>query len=248
MYKYKYKYRRQIMNILNAWNKHIPYIRPCYSVSRASSPELLTVLRQHNIPMICHNSKEARLVNHNGLTVMDTIERSRGVRGGGGGRDGRERIIRSMKQFASLTSTATATATPIWIHTSISNDALDETRRMFEYVWANKYILNGIVFDISNFSNPIILPSIYSYKIALDYVFRNMIHPFYKEYNIVTPAIMMDARDLVTSPHHLFELHEYAMSQCKYLWGKSAFRPKVHLQVDRLFDSNLTNEEKAFRV
>ena len=240
-----YRYRRQIMNILKVWNKHIPYIRPCYSVSRASSPELLTVLRQHNVPMICHNSKEARLVNHNGLTVMDTV--GRGVRGGGaggGGGGGQERIIRSMKQFA----TTTSTSTPIWIHTTISNDALDETRRMFEYVWANKYILNGIVFDVSNFSNPIILPSIYSYKIAVDYVFRNMIHPFYKEYNIFTPAIMMDARDLVTSPHHLFELHEHAMSQCKYLWGKSAFRPKVHLQVDRLFDSNLTNEENTFRT
>lgn len=235
------------MNILKVWNKHIPYIRPCYSVSRASSPELLTVLRQHNVPMICHNSKEARLVNHNGLTVMDTV--GRGVRGGGaggGGGGGQERIIRSMKQFA--TTTSTSTSTPIWIHTTISNDALDETRRMFEYVWANKYILNGIVFDVSNFSNPIILPSIYSYKIAVDYVFRNMIHPFYKEYNIFTPAIMMDARDLVTSPHHLFELHEHAMSQCKYLWGKSAFRPKVHLQVDRLFDSNLTNEENTFRT
>lgn len=243
-----YRYRRQIMNILKVWNKHIPYIRPCYSVSRASSPDLLTVLRQHNVPMICHNSKEARLVNHNGLTVMDTV--GRGVRGGGGGGGGQERIIRSMKQFAT-TATATATtstSTPIWIHTTISNDALDETRRMFEYVWANKYILNGIVFDVSNFSNPIILPSIYSYKIAVDYVFRNMIHPFYKEYNIFTPAIMMDARDLVTSPHHLFELHEHAMSQCKYLWGKSAFRPKVHLQVDRLFDSNLTNEENTFRT
>lgn len=235
------------MNILKVWNKHIPYIRPCYSVSRASSPELLTVLRQHNVPMICHNSKEARLVNHNGLTVMDTV--GRGVRGGGaggGGGGGQERIIRSMKQFTATTSTSTST--PIWIHTTISNDALDETRRMFEYVWANKYILNGIVFDVSNFSNPIILPSIYSYKIAVDYVFRNMIHPFYKEYNIFTPAIMMDARDLVTSPHHLFELHEHAMSQCKYLWGKSAFRPKVHLQVDRLFDSNLTNEENTFRT
>ena len=234
------------MNILKVWNKHIPYIRPCYSVSRASSPDLLTVLRQHNVPMICHNSKEARLVNHNGLTVMDTV--GRGVRGGGGGGGGggQERIIRSMKQFA--TTATTSTSTPIWIHTTISNDALDETRRMFEYVWANKYILNGIVFDVSNFSNPIILPSIYSYKIAVDYVFRNMIHPFYKEYNIFTPAIMMDARDLVTSPHHLFELHEHAMSQCKYLWGKSAFRPKVHLQVDRLFDSNLTNEENTFRT
>ena len=235
------------MNILKVWNKHIPYIRPCYSVSRASSPDLLTVLRQHNVPMICHNSKEARLVNHNGLTVMDTV--GRGLRGGGGGGGGgQERIIRSMKQFATTATATAATSTPIWIHTTISNDALDETRRMFEYVWANKNILNGIVFDVSNFSNPIILPSIYSYKIAVDYVFRNMIHPFYKEYNIVTPAIMMDARDLVTSPHHLFELHEHAMSQCKYLWGKSAFRPKIHLQVDRLFDSNLTNEENTFRT
>jgi hypothetical protein len=82
---------------------------------------------------------------------------------------------------------------------------------MFEYIWAHKYIVNGIVFNVNNFSNPLsyIPPSMYSYKIALDYLFRNIIDPFEKEYGIPTPAIMMDARDHITQMSQLEELHSH---------------------------------------
>lgn len=216
------------IQLVQHWNKYVPYVRPCYSVSRATSPELIMFLRHHRIPMICHNTKEVTLVNNASLTLMDNRESRRKRKFD----VGQENIVYSMKQIEKMPNPGSL----VWIHTTISKNAQDETKQMFEYVWANKHILNGIVLDVSTFSNPILLPSIYSYKIAMDYLFRNMIHPFQKEYGIVTPAIMMDGRNLITRPDHLIDLHEYALSRCQYLWGKSTVRPKLHLMVDRLFD------------
>lgn len=219
-------------NLIRIWNKYIPYIRPCYSMSRATSPELINFLRNQRVPMICHNTKETALVNNASLTIIDR-ERTCKREDRRKFDVGQENIIYSMRQINKITGTGAL----VWIHTSVSNNARDETKQMFEYVWANKHILNGIVLDISNFSNPILIPSVYSYKIAIDYLFRNMIHPFQKEYGITTPSIMMDGRNIITRTDHLFELHEYALSRCQYLWGKSMVKPKVHLMVDRLFDS-----------
>lgn len=229
-------------NLIYLWNKHISYVRPCYSVSRATSPELVDFLRHHRVPMVCHNAKDANLVNNASLTIMDRggVDGSR-PRCGSHRRIGEENIVYSVKQMDKTirvrTGTGSGTGALVWIHTSVSKNAQDETKQMFEYVWANKHILNGIVLDIANFSNPILMPSIYSYKTALDYVFRNIIHPFQKEYNIITPAIMLDGRNIITRPDHLEELHEFSLSRCQYLWGKSPVRPKIHLLVDRLFDS-----------
>ena len=106
---------------------------------------------------------------------------------------------------------------------------------MFEYIWAHKYIVNGIVFNVNNFSNPLsyIPPSMYSYKIALDYLFRNIIDPFEKEYGIYTPYIMMDGRENITRPEHLYELSEIV--------NEPMNRDKRGLLmiVDALFDGHL---------
>lgn len=217
-----------VSKVFQQWNKCLPYIRPVYAVSPASSPDLVSLLRSQRIPMICHNAREVKLVNHAGLVVVD------GKRIGN-----HECIIRSSKPPTILTSSV-----PVWIHTKISNEGIDQTREMFEYIWANKYILNGIVFDISNFTHPIqsIPPSMYSYKVAMDYIFRNIVYPFQKEYGIHTPAIMIDGRNHIQRLEHLFDLHKQGMSQCKHLWEKQPHpqvnRPKLHLIVGSLLDNS----------
>jgi hypothetical protein len=147
--------------------------------------------------MICHNARQASLVGDDSLVIA-------GRRFVGSN----EYIVRSVGEIA-----APPRATPplLWVHTPISHDGIHNTREMFEYIWAHKYIVNGIVFNVNNFSNPLsyIPPSMYSYKIALDYLFRNIIDPFEKEYGIPTPAIMMDARDHITQMSHLDELHSH---------------------------------------
>jgi hypothetical protein len=219
-----------ISKVFQEWNKCLPYIRPWYAVSPASSPDIVSLLRNHRIPMICHNAREVKLVNHAGLVVVD------GKRIGN-----HECIIRNSKPPATLTSSV-----PVWIHTKISNEGIDQTRKMFEYIWANKYILNGIVFDISNFTHPTqsIPPSMYSYKVAMDYIFRNIVHPFQKEYGISTPAIMIDGREHIHRLQHIYDLHDQGLSQCKHLWEKQpqsqpqVNRPKIHLIVGSLLDNS----------
>ena len=89
------------------------------------------------------------------------------------------RNVNDIKQLTTTTTQARARVPPplLWVKTTISNEGVERTREMFEYIWAHKCILNGIVFDIHNFTNGYIPPTMYSYKVATDYVFRNMVLP-----------------------------------------------------------------------
>ena len=210
----------KITGLFQEWNKNLPHIRPCYSVSRRTSLDVISLLREQRIPMICHNARELKMVNDNALVIMDSGKRTK-------------YIARSMKAF-DLPKSDTL---PVWVHTTISNNGIEDTRRMFERIWADKCIFNGIVFDISNFTHPLqsIPPSLYSYKVALDYILRNMVVPFEKEYGITTPAIMMDGRNTIIQMRNLYELNEVALSCVQYR-GR---RPELRLIVDSLIDDIL---------
>jgi hypothetical protein len=107
---------------------------------------------------------------------------------------------------------------------------------MFEHIWAHKNILRGFVFNIDNFTDSArgsIPPSIYSYKVAIDYMVRNMTRPFESEYGIQTPCIMLDGRRVITRIKHLEELKmniEPVISSSK--------DTEFQLIVDDLFDHN----------
>lgn len=74
-------------------------------------------------------------------------------------------------------------------------------------------------------------PSIYSYKIALDYLVRNIVRPFECEYGISTPCIMMDGRGHITRIEHLEELR-VSIEPLNSLSKETDFK----LIVDDLFD------------
>jgi hypothetical protein len=221
----------KITGLFQEWNKTLPHIRPCYSVSRRTSPEVISALREHRIQMICHNARELKMVNDDTLVVMDNGKRTAY----------NEYIARSIKTFdmpksATIVGHGYPSLLPVWIHTTISNSGIEQTRKMYERVWADTRILNGIVFDISNFTHPLqsIPPSLYSYKVAIDYILRNMVDPFEKEYGIITPAIMMDGRNTIIQMRNLYDLNEIALSSVQYR-GRGR-RPELHLIVDSLID------------
>ena len=195
--------------IFREWKNQLPFIKPCYSVSDASSRAILSVMRENRIPMICANPRQVSFVDDHSLVIENNRFGTN------------EYIARNMKDLVSgpassprapASSPRAPASPPLWIHTTISNDGIIQTREMFEYIWAHKYVLNGIVFDVHNFSdkNSSVQPSMYSYKIAIDYLFRNIVHPFEKEYGIHTPSIMIDGRDHITRIDHLNELRYYA--------------------------------------
>jgi hypothetical protein len=146
-----------------------------------------------------------------------------------------ECIVRNMKTLKHIKYPSVSA--PVWIHTTISNEGIDRTKEMFEYIWANKCVLNGIVFDISNFTHPCqsVPPSMYSYKVAMDYVFRNIVYPFEKEYGISTPAIMIDGRHHIKHMRHLYELNEFALSRFRMHHKYPEFRLIVDSLIDSLF-------------
>ena len=212
---------RRLSNLFRELDQQLPHVRPCYAVSSYSSPAVVSFLREHQIPMICHNPRQVSLVGDNSLVIT-------GRRFG----PSNECIVRSVDEIAH----PARALPPLWVHTPISHDGINNTREMFEYIWAHKCLFNGIVFNVNNFSNPstYIPPTMYSYKIALDYLFRNIIHPFEKEYGIPTPAIMMDARDHITQMRHIHDLSSIIVGIRKPLTNH---RPELRLILGSLIDT-----------
>jgi hypothetical protein len=194
--------------IIREWKKSVPFLRPCYAVSDASSRETISILRENRVPMICDHARHVSFVNDYSLVIEG---RRLGTN---------EYIARNVKDLGArapaLASPRAPASPPLWIHTSISSEGIETTREMFEYIWAHKLILNGIVFNIHNFADmsAAIPPPMYSYKVAFDYLFRNVIVPFKQEYGIHTPCIMIDGRDHITRVEHLHELRHSAFD-CK---------------------------------
>jgi hypothetical protein len=183
---------RSFHSLLQEWKRVLPYIQPCYSISNTTTKQSIQLMRNHRIPMLCETPDQVQAANDYTLTIEAS-------------RFGNNEYITRARPNATLSSPMI----PLWVYTKISHDGVDETRKVFEEIWAHKHILKGIVFDVRNFADTTrngITPPLYSYKIAMDYVVRNIVVPFEKEYGIYTPCIMMDGCDNITRPEHLHEL------------------------------------------
>lgn len=203
--------------VLREWKRQLPTIRPCYALSHRSTQQTISLMREYRVPMLCATPGQVSAVNEYTLTIENT-------------RFGKnEYIARKLCDMPTIES-----ATPLWVYTKISNDGIENSRRLFEHIWAHKFILKGIVFDIDNFTDSArgsIPPSIYSYKVALDYILRNIMRPFESEYGIQTRSIMIDGRRRITRVEHLDELKtniDAVVSSSKHT--------EFQLIVDDLFD------------
>jgi hypothetical protein len=206
----------------------LPDVRLCYAVSSSSSPAVISILREHHIPMICHNSRQLSLVGDESLVIAGRRFHS----------SLQESIVRSVHEIKDGPAPAPTPTPLLWVYSAISNDGVAVSKEMFEYIWARKYILNGIVFNVNNFSNRVsaIPPTMYSYKIGLDYVFRNIIVPFEKEYAIQTPAVMIDGRYHITQMSQVDELSSI-LSERKM--SSSQRCPDLHLILGQIIDHPL---------
>jgi len=239
-FSFHHLYRTPLNSVLREWKNILPYIQPCYAVSRRTSKQTISFLRERRIPMICETVGQVSAVNDYALTIE-------------GHRFGtNEFILRNLKELrvssercnGDVSIQYTPVSYPLWVYTKISRDGIEDSRKMFEHIWAHKYILKGIVFDIHNFADTqrgSLQPSIYSYKVALDYLFRNVVEPFQKEYGIKIPSIMMEGRNHITRMEKLHELnmhmHTFSksdrQSEEQMLTSNS---PELRLIVGELFD------------
>ena len=215
--------------VLRQWRRHLPLIRPCYAVSNASTHQTISFMRDQRIPMLCETVGQSNAVNEYSLTIENTRLNRNGVG------VGNEYIARKERDMSSPIG-----STPIWVYTKISHDGIENSRKMFEHIWAHKYLLKGIVFDIHNFTSSVrgsIPPSIYNYKIAIDYVFRNIVRPFEHEYGITTPCIMMDGRRHITRIEHLEQLKTHIAPVLSS--SSTANTTEIQLIIDDIFDSRI---------
>jgi len=227
-----------VQSLLREWKRVLPHIQPCYAVSASSTKQTISLMRNYRIPMLCETPAQVQAVNDYTLTIEAS-------------RFGNNEYITRGRPTATATATATSSAAtssatssavsysstlPLWVYTKISHDGVAQAQKVFEEIWEHKQILKGIMFDIRNFSDTTrnsITPSLYSYKIAMDYVIRNIAHPFEKEYGIYTPCIMMDGRDTITRSEHLHELKDIIRQPA------AVNKRELMLIVDELFDGNL---------
>lgn len=218
----------RVSNVLNELRRCLPYVKPCYAVSPNTPPNLLSYLHEQKVELVCYTPHDIARVKR---LCVDTSTPAAC----------NEYIVSSVddiKQARSHSpSLPRAPAPLLWVKTAVSNDGVERTREMFEYIWAHKCLLNGIVFDIHNFTSGYIPPTMYSYKIATEYVFRNMVLPFEREYGIQTPAIMIDGQDHITQIRHLAELHSYALNETSVISGFTQKKPELRLILGTLFDS-----------
>jgi len=220
-------YRHRLIDLIRHIRRKLPDVRLCYAVSSSSSPAVISILREHRIPMICHNSRQLSLVGDESLVIAGRRFHS----------SLQESIVRSVHEIRVEPSPPL-----LWVYSAISNDGVAVSKEMFEYIWARKYILNGIVFNVNNFSNRIstIPPTMYSYKIGLDYVFRNIIVPFEKEYAIQTPAVMIDARNHITQMSQVDELSSILSERKMSLSSQSSQQcTDLHLILGQIIDHPL---------
>ena len=114
-----------LSNLFRELKQQLPHVRPCYAVSSHSSPAVVSFLREHRVPMICHNARQVSLVGDNSLVIA-----GRWFVGSN------ECIVRSVDEIAGRAPAPAAP--PLWVHTTISHDGINNTREMFEYIWAHK--------------------------------------------------------------------------------------------------------------
>ena len=228
--------KTRVSTVLNELRRCLPYITPYYAVSQNSN--CLTYLKEHNVGLVCYTKDDIMRVKTLGANVVDSSSPMISATG-----LCNEYIVRNVDDIVRIMKYPPASSRGrgpeplLWVKTAVSNEGIERSREMFEYIWAHKCILNGIVFDIHNFTNGYIPPTIYSYKVATEYVFRNIVIPFEREYGIKTPAIMIDGQDHITQIRHLAELHSYALKETSIINGFTQKKPELRLILGTLFDS-----------
>jgi hypothetical protein len=106
---------------------------------------------------------------------------------------------------------------------------------MLNYIWENKCIYNGLFYNLDNFSTGHIPPSLYSHKIALDYVIRNVL-PYADEIGLRTYTIHIDGGREFINASSLTDIHS-VFNDAPHIMRNLARRGiSLQASVDRMFD------------
>jgi hypothetical protein len=112
---------------------------------------------------------------------------------------------------------------------------------MFNYVWENKCLYNGLYYDVNDFSNGHIPASVYSHKIAMKYIFSNLF-PHLDEIRLPLYSIHINGCNEITSVQNIIELNSI-FKQYQIFRNLSRRSIALQMSVDKLFDRQLLTED-----
>lgn len=226
---------RNISNVLQQWKTTVPYITPFYKASINSPQHLLQHFANSNIGVVCSSSTQIcnaspyvcnTLICNTPTRTSIEILYSKHSRVS-------EYTVANIDELKKVHTFMPNAA--FWVKTCVSPSGVNDAKQMLNYIWENKCIYNGLFYNIGNFSTGHIPPSMYSHKIAIDYVIRNVL-PYADEIGLRTYAIHIDGGREFINASSLSDIH-LVFSDAPHIM-RNLERRGIALQasVDRVFD------------
>lgn len=231
---------RVASRVLYNFRKYLPYIQPHYAVSRITTPQTINYFNTENVGIICRSSdhihkvadvstlnikRSNNIICHipsiNKLNIM--ISNNANVT---------EFIVDNIADLKRISDYSPSAA--FWLKAKISHDGISTIKPMFDYMWAYKRLYCGLVYNINNFYTGDIPPSMYSHKIAVDYLLRNVIS-YSDELGIQTPALHIDGRTDFTNISQFSDIHD-VLTKSRLVQHLETRNIKVHATLGTIFD------------
>lgn len=226
---------RNISKILQQWTTTIPYITPFYKVSTNSPPLLMQHFANSNIGFVCGSSTHiCNAVPYVSNTIIcnNPIRTNIDILYSKTSRVSEYAVanINELKQVHTFMPNAA-----FWLKTRISPNGVNDAKQMLNYIWENKCIYNGLFYNLDNFSTGHIPPSIYSHKIAIDYVIRNVL-PYADEIGLRTYTMHIDGGREFANTHSLTDIHSVFDDSPHILRNLARRGIVLQASVDRIFE------------
>ena len=122
-----------------------------------------------------------------------------------------------------------------WVKTNVSPNGVSHAKQMLNYIWENKCIYNGLFYNIDNFSTEHIPPSMYSHKIAIDYIVRNVLS-YADEIGLRTYTMHIDGGREFINASSLTDIRSVFDDAPHILCNLARRGIVLQASVDRLFD------------
>jgi len=164
--------KNAIYPVLNEWKSAIKYVKPFYTVSYSSPLQLINLLHQKDVGFISNSPIYNKLSLSNNIICNNPLRTTTDIiyaKNAGVSQYTVSTIDELLRVHAYLPNAC------FWVKAHISKEGTAASIKMFNYIWEQKCLYNGICYNINNFSNAKlgVQPSMYSHKIAIEYLFRN---------------------------------------------------------------------------
>jgi len=197
--------KNMVYPVLHEWKTAIKYVKPYYTVSYSSPLQLIHCLHQKDVGFVSNSPIYDKLsvsndiiCNNPSRTTIDIMySKNAGI-----SQYTVSTIDDLLRVHAYLPNAC------FWVKAHISKEGTDASIKMFNYIWEQKCLYNGICYNINNFSNAKlgIKPSMYSHKIAIEYLFRNEL-TYTESIGLRTTAIHIEGGQEFANMSCLHDLH-----------------------------------------